>query len=41
MHFFIMKIPDKREPQQFFLVIGTTLASDNPLCSRCNLLERI
>ena len=66
-HFFIMKIPNKHEPQQIaskhssvidfkdfmnlyeeyiakpnsFLVIDTTLASDNPLCFRKNLLERI
>ena len=65
-HFFIMKIPSKRELQQImnhssdtdfqdfmnlykkctakpysFLVIDTTLASDNPLHFRKNLLERI
>ena len=66
-HFFIMKIPNKRELQQIvnnhssdidfkdfmnlykkctakpysFLVIDYTLASDNPLRFRKNLLERI
>ena len=67
MHYFIMKIPNKRELQQFafnhlsdidfqefrnlykkcaekpccFLVIDTTLASDNPLRFRKNLVQRI
>ena len=68
MHYFVMKIPNKRELQQiafnylldidfkdfmnlykkctakpyYFLVIDTTtLASDNPLRFRKNLLERI
>ena len=66
-HYFIMKIPNKREPQQIsfnhsseidfkdfmnlykkctakpysFLVIDTTLASNNPSRFRKNLLERI
>ena len=66
-HFFIMKIPIKKElPQNvynhssdidfkdvmniyrkctakpyYFLVIDSTRASDNPLCFRKNLLERI
>ena len=63
-HYFIMKIPNKQEPQQitfnhsshvdfkdFFkkctakpyssLVIDASLASDNPLNFRKNLLERI
>ena len=35
-HFFIMKIPNKRELQQF-LINDTTLASDNPLRFRKNL----
>ena len=65
-HFFVMKIPNKRELEQnafnhssdiyfqdfinlskkftgkpnSFLVIGTTLASDNPLRFRKNILER-
>ena len=66
-HYFVMKIPNKRELQQMsfnhssnidfqefmnlykkctekpysFLVIDTTLASDNPLRFRKDLLERI
>ena len=66
-HYFVMKIPNKRELQQIafnhssdidfqdfmnlykkctakpysLLVIDTTLASDNPLCFRKNLSERI
>ena len=66
-HYFVMKIPNKRELQQTvfnhssdidfqdfmnlykkctekpysFLVIDTALASDNLLCFRKNLLERI
>ena len=48
-HFFIMKIPNKRELQQIalnhssepcsFLVNDATLASDNPLRFRKNLLK--
>ena len=67
IHYFIMKIPNKRDLQQIafnhssdidfqhfvncykkctakpysFLVIDTTFASDNPLCFRKNLSERI
>ena len=66
-HYFIMKIPNKRELQQiafnhssdidfkdfmnlykkctakpyYFLVFHATFASDNPLCFRKNLVERI
>ena len=50
-HYFIMKIPNKQELQQIafnhfsdiysFLVFHTTLASDNPLRFRKDLLERI
>ena len=66
-HYFIMKVPDRRELQQtafnhssdiyfqnvmnlykkctekpyYFLVINTTLASDNPLLFRMSILERI
>ena len=66
-HYFVMKIPNKRELQQIafnhssdidfqnfmnlykkssaepysFLVIDTTLASDNPLCFRENVLDTI
>ena len=36
-HYFIMKVPNKQE----FLVIDATLASDNPLRLRMNLLEII
>ena len=36
-HYFIMKVPNKQE----LLVIDATLASDNPLRLRMNLLEII